>query len=1063
MTTANIRNSIVRSFVCTTLAFIGIVSFPSQKMALAKTSEVNVSYAVNASLNGIAVKGKETTLAYFTFESLGSRTTIDRMLLRNIGNAPDIAFEKIWLVDGNNNPLTNTAKVNGGMVSFTNILTLEYGEKKKVGVRVLLRDNINVGNTMGFEVTSKNSLEMSSDSGDTIEIIGEFPFTPEKLIALGNAKTDQYLSAEYITSPATGAVFPGGKDIDHGIFRFLFYGEGSAEISRIAFGHIGSLHYDFLKNIRLEDAQGEAFGSWPSLDSVSFTMETPFSVSYSAPKELSLISDLDLGAPDGKFVSFEISSLQDVLARSMENSKIIEAQGSYPLKTTSRIIGNKSLNIEISESSPVARLVEKGEEDIIFGAFEITSGSLSTTISNIEFQKKGTLTGEFIEALRITDEDGDTLFGPAQVSDGKALFSGNLKISPGETKKILLIGSITPEAESGKTLGFSLTETASIKCKDSGGGTISPSGVFPISTAIMTVSEKAENGSLNISFPSSGGTPRSQYGRFKYNPLLAFDMEAIGGEIEMNSMIFQIGGTMDPLLFEYFYILDGRNTIVAKGALEGKKINITTPFPIKNDGSQTYTLVGRMKGAPSENQTIIISIPDKDSIQPIQMIGGKSAPVTGKFPYTAPSLTILPVPSSASLFTSFSFRVSPFPVPQGRKGMWFGEIQLSAINGDIQLSKIMLKKIAESGFSISHIVLWNTELGEISGEENSQSGMVSFEKAITIPDGQTIKFAIKADMSPGAQIGKTAKFALASSSYITASASKGSEMEHLSPFPMETSSILVGPSATACPEEKKPVCGRKYDGCESPPCKDPVDKTYENECLMEKDHAYLVFGGACESIPHPTDPIPSDPGPIENPEKAELPEASYMDPPIIDFTPYIIPFPDTDVSLLRGKAAVELFRRKVINGFPDGYFYGDRTVNRAEAAKFLILTKFGEIEENPTGAISFSDVPGGEWFEKYVLTAATRGIINGYPDGTFKPAEGVNTAEFLKMATLTFGLEENLSYSFTDVSPDDWFARYAGAAEKYKLFPRRTENLQPADPLSRYEVALVIYQYLRNR
>jgi len=111
----------------------------------------------------------------------------------------------------------------------------------------------------------------------------------------------------------------------------------------------------------------------------------------------------------------------------------------------------------------------------------------------------------------------------------------------------------------------------------------------------------------------------------------------------------------------------------------------------------------------------------------------------------------------------------------------------------------------------------------------------------------------------------------------------------------------------------------------------------------------------------------------------------------------------------------------------------------------------------------FWDVLEGQWYVKYVMTAAQKGIINGYPDGSFKPANTVNTAEFLKMLTLTFGLQENLSYSYTDVPSSAWFAKYAGTAEKYGLFPNRSEKLYPAQELTREEVAVAIYQYLSNR
>lgn len=137
-------------------------------------------------------------------------------------------------------------------------------------------------------------------------------------------------------------------------------------------------------------------------------------------------------------------------------------------------------------------------------------------------------------------------------------------------------------------------------------------------------------------------------------------------------------------------------------------------------------------------------------------------------------------------------------------------------------------------------------------------------------------------------------------------------------------------------------------------------------------------------------------------------------------------------------------------------------MNRAEAAKFLLLARFQSVGDVPNSG-QFGDVLDSQWYTKFVVTAAQKGIINGYPDGFFRPANQVNTAEFLKMLSLTFGLQLNMSFKYRDVPSDSWFAQYAGIAQQYDLFPNRTSHLNPEKPLTRSEVAVAIYQYLSNR
>ncbi len=162
-----------------------------------------------------------------------------------------------------------------------------------------------------------------------------------------------------------------------------------------------------------------------------------------------------------------------------------------------------------------------------------------------------------------------------------------------------------------------------------------------------------------------------------------------------------------------------------------------------------------------------------------------------------------------------------------------------------------------------------------------------------------------------------------------------------------------------------------------------------------------------------------------------------------------------------GKAANELAEMGIIGGYPDGTFRSEKSVNRAEAAKFLMLARFGRIPEME-GDGGFWDIMPGEWYVKYVILAARQGVISGYPDRSFKPANTVNTAEFLKMITLTFGLERNMKHSFVDVSVSDWFDEFVGVADYYKIFPERGNRLEPDRLLTRGEVATAIFTIMKS-
>jgi len=181
---------------------------------------------------------------------------------------------------------------------------------------------------------------------------------------------------------------------------------------------------------------------------------------------------------------------------------------------------------------------------------------------------------------------------------------------------------------------------------------------------------------------------------------------------------------------------------------------------------------------------------------------------------------------------------------------------------------------------------------------------------------------------------------------------------------------------------------------------------------------------------------------------------------VVTAPPVMNRFSDVTSQTLEGEAANALAEKGIIGGFPDGSFRGSQPVNRAEAAKFLLMSRLG-VKNSALNNGRFTDVLEGEWYVKYIVTAADLGIIDGYKDGTFRPANTVNTAEFLKMLTGAFDLPQNIEHGFSDVPSDAWFARYAGGADAFNLFPGGSEGkLQPEKLLTRGEVSIAIYRIL---
>jgi hypothetical protein len=175
------------------------------------------------------------------------------------------------------------------------------------------------------------------------------------------------------------------------------------------------------------------------------------------------------------------------------------------------------------------------------------------------------------------------------------------------------------------------------------------------------------------------------------------------------------------------------------------------------------------------------------------------------------------------------------------------------------------------------------------------------------------------------------------------------------------------------------------------------------------------------------------------------------------------PFTDIDPKTEKGKAALYLYEHAIAGGYPDGEFKGWRLVNRAEASKFLLNGLGITTNLSLKNDGRFSDVQEREWYVPYVIESANRGIVKG-DDGkkTFRPADGVNTAEFLAMLARTFELETGFTHEYTDVGEGDWYKHFAGIAWKYGLFLDRGGSLLPEKALTRDEVANSIMKIHQN-
>ena len=145
-----------------------------------------------------------------------------------------------------------------------------------------------------------------------------------------------------------------------------------------------------------------------------------------------------------------------------------------------------------------------------------------------------------------------------------------------------------------------------------------------------------------------------------------------------------------------------------------------------------------------------------------------------------------------------------------------------------------------------------------------------------------------------------------------------------------------------------------------------------------------------------------------------------------------------------------------IQGYPDGTFRPEGSLSRAEAATIFYRLL---LDTSVNANVSFTDVAAGKWYEAAVKTLAGKGVITGYPDGTFKPTKSVTRAEFCAMASRFFALKEG-AVKFTDVPATFWGYKYIASAVANGWLTDSETAYHPNGAITRAEVVTIVNRML---
>jgi hypothetical protein len=173
----------------------------------------------------------------------------------------------------------------------------------------------------------------------------------------------------------------------------------------------------------------------------------------------------------------------------------------------------------------------------------------------------------------------------------------------------------------------------------------------------------------------------------------------------------------------------------------------------------------------------------------------------------------------------------------------------------------------------------------------------------------------------------------------------------------------------------------------------------------------------------------------------------------------------------------KLVEYKILAGYPDNTFRGDRTLNRYEFSKALVATmayiettRGVNLKAETAKEVSFKDVKTTHWAYPYLIDLVSKyQIITGFPDGTFRGQKTLNRFEVTvavaraveRLEKATGAKIKQKAITLPDVPRDHW--AYPGVVKLISaglISTYQDGSFKGKEPVSRYLLASILAKFV---
>lgn len=226
--------------------------------------------------------------------------------------------------------------------------------------------------------------------------------------------------------------------------------------------------------------------------------------------------------------------------------------------------------------------------------------------------------------------------------------------------------------------------------------------------------------------------------------------------------------------------------------------------------------------------------------------------------------------------------------------------------------------------------------------------------------------------------------------------------------------------------------------------------------------------------PVPTPVTPSEPSPQPTPGTDVVPGPPFnnqvinMDTFMTSFTqkikaaqsnPASVQLTDTTTHWA-GSTVNTFVKLGVVTGYADGSFHPNASITRAEFA--TLIAKIFDLSSNQGNTIS--DV-SGHWAESSIRSLQSKGVLSGYPDGTFRPNQEIKRSEIIAIISRIMDLSKVPTAeapAFSDLEQTWNKAQLQQAAAAGIIQGDRNGEFHPANSASRAEALTIILRVLQT-